>query len=321
MSCLDGVVDRQPFAGEWGRTGATFERGKLADGTPVVIKFVRQQDWVVRASGGVSHVADLWRAGTFDRVPPVIDHAILAVEEHGDGWVILMRDVGDAMLAEGSVVDHGQSRRILAAADALHAAFYEQDVPGEDLLRRYETMTPRGAARFGTEQSVTPLIVRGWERFPEVAPPDVCAAMSAILDDPSGLAAAMRSRPCTLIHGDLRLHNIGLTGDRVVLIDWEVAGPGPPAIDVAWYLIISASRLTCTREHVLDDYRSIAGERYDPVGVELAMIGALAWLGWNKALDILEHPDPVIRERERGDLDWWVERVRRSLDTWSPPSR
>jgi hypothetical protein len=39
------------------------------------------------------------------------------------------------------------------------------------------------------------------------------------------------------------------------------------------------------------------------------------WLGWNKALDAVEHPDPLIRARERADLDWWVGRARACLET------
>jgi hypothetical protein len=39
------------------------------------------------------------------------------------------------------------------------------------------------------------------------------------------------------------------------------------------------------------------------------------WLGWNKALDAVEHPDPQIRARERADLDWWVDRARDALET------
>ena len=29
-------------------------------------------------------------------------------------------------------------------------------------------------------------------------------------------------------------------------------------------------------------------------------------LGWNKALDIVEHPDEDVRARERAGLDWWL---------------
>jgi hypothetical protein len=34
----------------------------------------------------------------------------------------------------------------------------------------------------------------------------------------------------------------------------------------------------------------------------------------NKALDAAEHPDLVVRARERQDLDWWVRQARWTLD-------
>ena len=37
--------------------------------------------------------------------------------------------------------------------------------------------------------------------------------------------------------------------------------------------------------------------------------------GWNKALDAIEHPDPVVRARESADLEWWVRGVRQALET------
>jgi hypothetical protein len=48
------------------------------------------------------------------------------------------------------------------------------------------------------------------------------------------------------------------------------------------------------------------------------LISALVFLGWNKAIDILENPDPAIRVQERADLDWWIDRVRKALEVWSP---
>jgi aminoglycoside phosphotransferase (APT) family kinase protein len=142
--------------------------------------------------------------------------------------------------------------------------------------------------------------------------------MYRLIDEPAPLVEQLEKHPQTLIHGDLRLHNMGLSDDRVVLIDWELVGRAPPAVDLAWYLIISASRIDASREDVIADYREIAGERFDPVAWDLACIGALMWLGWNKAIDITENPDPAIREQERSDLDWWIARVRAALESWSP---
>jgi len=43
-------------------------------------------------------------------------------------------------------------------------------------------------------------------------------------------------------------------------------------------------------------------------------IAGLVELGWNKALDAVEHRDPAIRAREVDDLAWWVHEARTTLD-------
>ena len=93
---------------------------------------------------------------------------------------------------------------------------------------------------------------------------------------------------------------------------------GPGAADFAWYLIVGATRIDATRDEVIDDFIALEGARHDPRALGLALVGALAMLGWNKALDVTENPDPIARARERADLDWWVARVRRELDAWAP---
>ena len=58
---------------------------------------------------------------------------MIEMEEHGDGWVLIMRDVSDAVLAEGRVLSRAENRRVLQAIDALHAEFMGEDVPGVPL--------------------------------------------------------------------------------------------------------------------------------------------------------------------------------------------
>jgi hypothetical protein len=322
-SVLDGATSIESFAGEGGRTGASFDSAVLADGTRVVIKYVRRTDWVMVASGGESSLDMLWRAGAFDRVPPVIDHAMLACEpmssEEGEGFRVVMRDVSEHVLEEGRVLSRAENRRVLEAADALHQAFWGQDVPGLSLYQHYDVFTLRRMDEvIHLDTPIPTLVKRGWELFVDLAPSDVTEALMALLAEPRPLVDQLATCDQTLIHGDLRLHNMGLSPDHVVLLDWEVAGQAPPAVEIAWYLIISASRIDATREQVIDDYREIAGDRFDARAWDLACIGAMIWLGWNKAIDIVENPDPAIRLAERADLDWWIARTREALDVWSP---
>lgn len=65
---------------------------------------------------------------------------------------------------------------------------------------------------------------------------------------------------------------------------------------------------------MLAAYRLAAGPAYDEASMQLSLLAGLVWLGWNKALDAVEHPDPAVRRRERADLDWWVIRARTTLE-------
>lgn len=321
-SILDGALERGPFAGEGGRTGASFERAVLADGSDVVIKFVSRDDWMLIVGGGVSYLNRLWEANVFERMPRVIDHAMLAMEPAEDGFVLVMRDVSDAVLAEGSVLSREENRRVLAAVDEMYKAFWGEVLPGcplYDHLLTFDPFHPTLAAKLEKLDTPIPgLMRRGWGMFGDVAPPDVTEAMQSLLEDPTPLVGELEKHPATLIHGDLRLHNIGLSDDRVVLLDWEIAGNAPPAVEFGWYLIISASRIDASREQITDDFRELSGDRFDARALELGMISALLSLGWNKAIDVVENPDPAIRSQERADLDWWIARVRTALETWSP---
>ncbi len=318
-SLLEGTLERGPFAAEGGRTGAAFERAVLADGTSAIIKHVSPDDWLMVASGGISYLHRLFSAGIIERVPDVIDHTMLAMEPDGEGFVLVMRDVSDDVLLEGQVLSRAENRRVLEAMDLMYREFWGETVPGCPLYDHLKVFTPKMSATVGHLDTPVPaLMIRGWEMFGDVAPADVTAAMYAILDDPLPLATELEKRPMTLIHGDLRLHNMGMNAERVILLDWEVVGNAPTSVEFAWYLIISATRIAATREEIIADFREVSGDHFDARALELGMTSALMCLGWNKAIDVVENPDLAIREQERADLAWWIARVRTALQEWSP---
>ena len=143
--------------------------------------------------------------------------------------------------------------------------------------------------------------------------------MLAVLERPEPFAAALSRFLSTLIHGDLKLGNLGFAGDRVVMLDWGTqTGWAPPAVEVAWYLAINWSRIDATREQVLDDFRAAEGDCHDEDTLRLALLGGLVQLGWDKALHASGHPDPAVRSREAADLAWWARRARDALEVWSP---
>ncbi len=159
------------------------------------------------------------------------------------------------------------------------------------------------------------LALRGWEIFVDTAPSDVAEPVMTLLTDSSSLANALSAGPVTLIHGDLATVNMAFEGDDLVLIDWAMPTAAPGMLDIARFLAGCASVVEPSREEFLAAYADAAGPAYDERSKRLALLAALAWLGWNKALDAAEHPDLAIRAREQQDLDWWVTAARITLDS------
>jgi aminoglycoside phosphotransferase (APT) family kinase protein len=317
---LDQAVERTRIGVDDGKSGSPVERLRLADGQTVVVKRVRPYgDWIMRAMHDEGRAARLWQRGILGRVPGVIDHAVLGVVPEDGGWLVVMRDAAGFLVPRGHVLTRDQSRRVIGAVHALHESFAGEDLPGlAPLADRYTVLGPALAVRERDGADGVPkLVERGWDRFAERVAPDVARPVLGLLDDPGELVAALERFPQTLVHGDLKIPNLGLAPDRVVVIDWGTqTGLAPPAVEWAWYLAISAGRIAATREEILDDVQAAEGEAHDRAALSVAVLGAFVQLGWNKALDAYDHPDPVTRARERLDLEWWVRTARGVLDAW-----
>jgi hypothetical protein len=321
-SLLAHVVSRAPLAAADGRSGSLLERVVLAGGGTLVVKHVLDGgDWIMRASHDHGRAAELWSSGVLARVPAVIDHAVVGAEEVEGGWMVIMRDVSAALLPDNARITRGDSRRVLEAAAALHATFWDDPpLPLCSMVDRYRFLSPATTRReAGGADEVPRLIGRGWERFAELVPDEVAGPVLAVLERPEPFAGAFSRFPATLIQGDLKLGNLGFTEDRVVMLDWGTqTGWAPPAVETAWYLAINWSRIDASREQVLDDFRAAEGDRHDEDALRLALLGGLVQLGWDKALAASGHPDPAIRAREAADLAWWTDRARDALEVWSP---
>ena len=111
----------------------------------------------------------------------------------------------------------------------------------------------------------------GWEAFAELVPADVAGAVLALAADPGPLADALLAAHggATLIHGDLRDDNLGFDGDRIVLIDWDLATAGTPTVEFAWYLAQDAWRIDATHDELEADHRAAHGDALADDEVEL----------------------------------------------------
>lgn len=333
---LDGALERSAVNDD-GRSGATLERVLLRDGTRVVVKrFDPAVDLVMRLSGDdVGREVELFERGVLDRLPATVRHAVVDAWYGDDGCgVLVMRDLGDTVLTWKSVVTPRQARAMFAACADLHAASSgnvpEDLTPLESVIGMFE---PTRIQPYGGTALVD-YALRGWEYWAETAAGEVGEQVLSLAQDTSPLVAACRSLPTTLLHGDLATVNMAFEPDHpgcLTLIDWGLATAGPAELDIGRLIVGCAhlfgpngerpdsSTIRARLDELVDLQRRVAGAAYDDDAMRVGLLTSLVWLGWNKALDIVEHPDPAVRERERAALPWWLRQAELALGTGLVP--
>jgi hypothetical protein len=275
----------------------------------------------MRATGDTGREVELWRSGAFDRLPAGVEVPIIdAAPVDGGGWQLIMRDAGADLLGEGQRLDRRGIRRLFGAAQAIHRAFEGRPPSGlctlGDRLRLFSRSTAereRGANNLGPK-----VHLRLWEVFADVAPPDIADVVLGLHADPSALCDELLACGRTLLHGDLKPGNIGLPPGRVVLIDWQLACEGPPAIDFIWPLAFEES-FDATLDELLEDIRRVAGPDHDERALQLSIIFHMAMAAAEEAVHVVDDPDEAKRARAAAVLSWWVDKTRHALETtWAP---
>ena len=310
---LNEIVRREPLT-HAGQSGTSLERLVLSDGRRLVVKRLSGDDWVARVTHDGGREASLWTEGVLARMPPEIDHAVLAAGREGTGTWLLMRDVSNELLPSDRRLTREESRRLLATFAAMHRAFAGERIDGACSLEdRIVLAAPATVAGEVDGVDYLPKILAvGWDVFAETVPEDVGAAVLGAVEDPEPLARELSRFPSTLIHNDLRGANLGLLSERTIVLDWGMAGTGPCELDFAWYLFVNGWRIDATREQLVDDFRHVAADLHDQRALELSWLAQLCWHGPLLAHELVEASDEK-RERARGELDWWVARAREAL--------
>ncbi len=329
---LDTALDRAPVNDD-GRSGATLERVLLADGSRVIVKrFDPSVDLVMRLSGDTrGREVHFFQQGTLDGLPTTVLHPVVDGWYDGDGLgVLVMRDLGDAVFNWKSIVNREQARVMLSAVADLHAAFLGSAPEGLTPLGSVLSLFEPRRIRPYAGAPLVDYALRGWEYWPEVAPGEVGERVLALAQDTAPLVAACKALPTTLLHGDLATVNMAFEPGRpgcLTLIDWGLAADGPAELDIGRLLAGCAhlfgpvggrggsETIVARLDDLVALQRDAAGPAYDEAALRLGLLAGLTWLGWNKALDIVEHPDPAVRERERVALTWWLHQAELAFQT------
>ena len=325
----DRIVERLPLRAEGGFSGNTIERVRLDNGQELIHKRVNPDtDWISRATGDRGRLVTMWRNGLLARMPPAVDHAIVAVEEQDDGWSVFMHDRSAALFGGDRRLDRASVGRVLGAMAELHHAFWDEPAELCSIEDRYHLLSPRTIQREIDAGHSAEGLTRGLGAFWDAVPADMAEVIGPLVDDPTALARQLRTCPQTLIHGDLRLDNLGLTDGGIVLLDWgERSGSASPAVELMWFLGFDALRLDCTREEVIADFRSLYGDRVDDRTMDLAFVGGLVHLGCHFGLGLLGHSPTIShlpgdaaakRAAAEEELTWWLRKVEDALGRVSP---
>ena len=325
---------RLPFVGGHSASGSSFLAVETngAQGPRFVVKLSSPAcDWIVRATADQrGREVLVWERGLLDRLPPEITHPVIACARTCEGWAILMRDVSNQLIPDpmgDSPIPEADHRRYLDALAALHAAFWEHPSLAEPSLgycspwSRYTVFSPETAEREAEHPNeVVRWIREGWTALWGAIEPDLAALLRGLLADPAPLCAAMERYPQTLLHGDPRTTNIGITAEaspRVLLLDWHLVGPGVPGVDLAWYLTRMGLLAPMSNETSVACYRADLarrlGSRFEETWwrpqLELSLLGEMLRRGWTHGENIAHHPSAGVRARTRESLLWWSERA------------
>jgi aminoglycoside phosphotransferase (APT) family kinase protein len=145
---------------------------------------------------------------------------------------------------------------VLIAVAAQHRGFLgvapDDLTPLPDLLALF---APDRMAPFADSPNpLAAITLRGWDIFGETVPADVARPVLTLLADPLPLADALRSRPTTLIHGDLATVNMALSEGKLTLLDWAMPAAAPGSFDIARFVAGCSSVVDMSREQVMAEY-------------------------------------------------------------------
>jgi hypothetical protein len=308
---LEQAVSRRPWEPDDTKSGARFERVVIGDERFVLKYQDARDDWLMRATGddGRRYVR-LWEHGILDRLPDVIDHAVVACSFSDGVGRVLLRDVSEQLRDSGAPIGAASHDRFLDHMAALHATFWgwRDDVGLTPLRTRYLTFSPAVAAAEqarGSDLLVPRVMAEGWAQLPGAAPA-LARAVTPLHEEPGPLVNALARLPHTFVHGDWKAANVGSHADgRTVLLDFgEVPGEASPLADLGWYLALNADLLPESKDATLTRYRA-ALERHGvdtapwwEAAVGLELLGTMVQFGWEKAL---AGPGP--------ELEWWEARA------------
>ncbi|HET9457563.1 MAG TPA: aminoglycoside phosphotransferase family protein [Candidatus Limnocylindrales bacterium] len=310
-------VPEEPFPND-GWSGASMTLLRRGAKRYVLKRDSPARDWIARSTRDGPILREAWFAVHGPPLPAPLRAPYLGAGIDGDDVGILMPDLSSTLLAWDEPIATEALDRVLAALAALHRTNGDDRLPEGPRCPLPERLTlicrasleRPGPARDAVGERILP----GWDAFDRLAPPSVRRLVTDLGNDPTPLVEALRRQPSTLIHGDLKLANVGLADDGSVdLVDWQMVSVAPVAVELGWFLVANVASLPVPPDAVLARYESLAG----PIGRDGADATTLVGLllrGWRKGYDAaagVRFPSGVTAV---DDLAWWCDRALAAAD-------
>jgi aminoglycoside phosphotransferase (APT) family kinase protein len=278
-------------------------------------------DWIARATLDGPILREAWFAAHGPALPEPLWAPYHGAGTDGQSVALLMPDLTGVLLPWEAPADAATARRAIEAMATLHAHSWTAaalDGPWCPLRERILLLSRPAAERYrAAANPVGERFLAGWDAFDDAAPAATRGLLADLARDLSPLLVALERLPATLIHGDLKLANLGFEPDgRVALIDWQMIAIAPVAVELGWFLVSNAPSLPIGPEAVLDQYRraleaagggAVIGDW--AAQVDLAILVGLILRGWRKGIDAASQVTYPSGIRAIDDLAWWSGRA------------
>lgn len=279
------------------------------------------RDWIARSTADGPILREAWFAAHGPALPSRIRAPYLGAGHDGDEFGILMPDLTGILFDWDAAISVGALEQVLNGLAELHAhpwpvsdareASHWCPIRERITLICRATLERAGPARDAVGDRILP----GWDAFDRVAPPAARELIDSLGTDPAPLVDALARLPATLLHGDLKLANVGIEPKGTIdLVDWQMVSLAPIAAELGWFLVSNVASLPLQPDDVLGRYHAALLER-GPRGEEIAgdweaqtdcaILVGLLLRGWRKGADAETGLTLASGVTAGDDLAWW----------------
>lgn len=233
-----------PFTG-WGLSGGKLSYVDTGRQRLVLKRMSMAYDWPMFYTNDLlCRSITLWEYGLLSRLPPQVEHGMVAASRDGDGWALLLEDLSGRFFRDNRSIP-GLIEISLDGLAHLHSTFWEEPSLQHPSLGLSTPSTLLELMKASTadaypewSEHILHRIVRiGWEILPDLVGREAGGILETLYHDTQPLLDAISAYPVTLLHGDAFTRNMALSADgRLALLDWQLANPGLMTIELAYCL-------------------------------------------------------------------------------------